>query len=72
MEFVLYSTRCHDNPTWFSAPELHIFHLETECRLFPPVTIFRVLVTFSMLYTETSETSKKLIYLDLSGRFSKR
>ena len=31
-----------------------------------------VLVTFSMLCTETSETSKKLIYLDLSGRFSKR
>ena len=35
-------------------------------------TCFCVLVTFSMLCTETSEISKKLIYFDLSGRFSKR
>ena len=35
-------------------------------------TCSRVLVTFSMLCTETSKSSKKLIYLDLSGRFSKR
>ena len=49
--------------------------LETECRLFPPVTIFLDLFPcagyFFNAFDWDKRNSKKLIYLDLSGRFSK-